>query len=193
VIFAGLIFAFTLWKELKEDYIENQIFGLSFMVFFGVATGYIVSKYIYPGFWFWTTLAGGVTGFVLALKKIGIKFLDIIDPFTLASIHSSVILLLGNLFLTKWDWRYLYLTVVLIILSLIYVFLKKNYKSFVWYKSGKVGFAGLAVIGIIFVTRTIIAVLSPDMLSFVGWADSILSASVALISFAALYKISKVK
>jgi hypothetical protein len=68
-----------------------------------------------------------------------------------------------------------------------------NYKSFVWYKSGKLGFAGISLLIILFLVRTLVAIIGIDMVSFVGRAEIIVSGITSLICIGLLINLGKVK
>ena len=74
-------------------------------------------------------------------------------------------------------------------LSLIFL----QYKRFRWYKSGKVGFAGLTTLGFIFLVRGLTALWVPFMLSFVGVMDAFISVIISVVAFGMVYNLSRSK
>ena len=72
-----------------------------------------------------------------------------------------------------------------------FFYLDSRYKRFVWYKSGKAGFAGVMTLGVYFLARGAIAMAFPFMISFVGKYDAILSGSFALVCFLLIYILSR--
>jgi len=81
--------------------------------------------------------------------------------------------------------------------SLILIFLSYwfdvNYRNFVWYKSGKIGFAGLTTAALFFLARTVIAINGLTMISFVGKIEAIISGAVVLVCIGLLINLGKEK
>ena len=81
-------------------------------------------------------------------------------------------------------------SLVLIFLS---YWLDVNYRNFVWYKSGKIGFAGLTTAALFFLARTVIAINGLTMISFVGKIEAIISGAVVLVCIGLLINLGKEK
>ena len=80
-----------------------------------------------------------------------------------------------------------------VLAGIIYLILNSKYKEFSWYASGRVGFAGLTAIGIFFLLSGIIAFIFPDMLSFVGKIDALISGMVAFVVFLSVFNLAREK
>ena len=115
---------------------------------------------------------------------------------TFEALIISVLPWLGFIFLADSVARtvlgsFLAFIVILIMVFMAY-WLDTHYKSFAWYKSGKIGFAGMATLGIIFLIRSLIAISGITMLSFVGKIDAILSGVLAFGCFLLLYNLGRI-
>ena len=91
------------------------------------------------------------------------------------------------------SWFSLSVFIFIIITITLYLFLSKQYKRFRWYKSGKVGFAGLTTLGFIFLVRGLTALWVPFMLSFVGVMDAFISVIISVVAFGMVYNLSRSK
>ncbi len=181
-------FLFFYWKRLREDYLPNQIFSSGILVIISI----FVSSILFRSslFWFWLTLLmmGGsfLFGFVKykmrffeSLEACGVGLLIWVEFFLLghATYYASFLSLAGALFV--------------VVLFFIYYYLNLRYRRFVWYKSGRVGFAGLCVLALFFIARAVVATLNVPMLSFVGRVDIVFSSIVAFILFFAIYNLAR--
>jgi hypothetical protein len=177
---------------MKEDYVSKMIFTTSFYIIIGIFLGKIAAFYFFPQWWFWTSLLGLALGFSIGVLRFKLKVFESIDALNPGIIIwvSLYFLLNATLFsnLTSF-WVFLNL---IVLVSLYYV-LDKHYKSFSWYRSGRIGFSGLTVLGIFFLSRAAVAATFPNVLSFVGTADIIISAVIAFCSFLVLFNLSKSK
>ena len=190
-IFLGFFIpAFIFWKKLKDDYLEENLFSSIFYIFTGISAGFLLSRLVLPEFWFWLTLIGSVSGLAVSLHRFKFNLYEILDGYTFSQL--SIILLiffydfLENMKLSSGGGFFL-----IVLFFGLFLFLDKRYKSYTWYKSGKVGFTGLVVIGLFFLTRAGVAVTFPDMLSLVGRNDAIISGVVAFAAYLMLFNLSK--
>lgn len=185
-----LLFLFSFWKKLKEDYTQNQIFTTGFYILLGIGAGNIIAVNLLPAWWFWLSLTGGVIGLIIGKIKFSLRILEAIDAFVSASLF-----LLAGSFLASWYFGknnlFLVGSGICILLIGLYKYLNEHYKRFTWYKSGRIGFSGLAVSGAFFLIRSLIALTNPNMLSFVGSPDVFLSGILAFVSFLALFNLSR--
>jgi hypothetical protein len=185
-----LLALFNFWKKLKEDYTQNQIFTTGFYILLGIGVSNIIAVNFLPMWWFWLCLGGGISGLAIGKFRFSLRILEALDAFVVAGLF-----LLSGSFLTSWYFGenslFLIGFTICILLIGLYKYLDGHYKRFTWYKSGRVGFSGLAVSGVFFLLRSLIALGSPNMLSFVGSSDIFLSGILAFVSFFALFNLSR--
>ncbi|OGM08628.1 hypothetical protein A2159_03715 [Candidatus Woesebacteria bacterium RBG_13_34_9] len=181
---------YLFWKRLKEDYISSQIFTTFFYILFGVIFFTILSDNFYPKYWFWFGLLGLISGLSLAIYRFKLRLYETIESVVISFLLILSGVLIFNWFLTSDKYSLGYGIINLLLFILFYIF-DKHYKKFNWYKSGRVGFSGLAILGIFFLIRIVIASGVGDMISFLGRIDAILSGIISFISFLALYNLSK--
>lgn len=194
-------FLFLTWRRLKEDYISDQIFSTGFIIIAFMLVGFSLSLAVYniqntiffntEGLVFWLPLLFGTIGFVFCFYRFKLRFFETLESVGLGLIFLFASSVMGSSVKTLNLKATLFALVIFALIPLFFVF-DKNYKKFSWYKSGKVGFSGLTILGIFFLVRAIIALISPNMLSFIGKSDAILSSIVAFIFFLTLYNLSNV-
>lgn len=194
-IFGVLTLLFSLWKRLREDYPSNIVFSVGFYILGCLLAGVLIFNFALPqilhksyffdsqGLWFWGALVGVVTGFALAIYKFRIRFFETLEALTIGGLFWFFYLLISQAAL-------LYALAVLVVIILFFVF-EKRYKTFAWYKSGKVGFAGLATLALFFIIRGGASLIYPEMFSFIGKIDAIVSAVLAFIFFATVYNLGE--
>lgn len=186
----SLLFLFLFWRKLKEDYQVADIFTTSFILLGIASVFFIISKKFFPVWWFWFLISGISLGLGLAIFKYKFKFYESLEALTLAFLPwLSLVFLVdsvknGSVFSLGY---YIYL----IGLLFLGFYLAANYKKIIWYKSGRVGFAGLFTLAIFFLVRAAVALLFPFMLSFVGKIEVILSGILAFIFFLMIYNLSR--
>lgn len=183
------VFLFTLWRRLKDDYLPNQIFSTAFLSLMGVAILGGLSKYVFGNWWFWLSLAGLIVGSILGLIKYRIRIYEYVDYITVPLMFWTFMLFLGDA-VGGQNWYSLILSIISILILTLYYFLNKNYRKFSWYKSGKIGFAGLASLLVYFMIRALLAVFFPFMISFVGKTEIIVSGALALVLSLTLLQLS---
>lgn len=183
-----LIFLFLLWKTLKDDYQYEKIFSLGFVVLVSVAVSILVLNFTPHLYWFWIMGTIMTISIALAIKKQRMKFFEVIEGFAISilpwlsfyflndSIQKSSL----SSFLAFW------LTLICIF---IYFLLKNYYRTFSWYKSGRVGFAGISTLLIFFIVRMISSIFFPYIISFSGKSEIFLSGSTALLLGILLYNL----
>ncbi|MFZ3301335.1 MAG: hypothetical protein WA152_01320 [Microgenomates group bacterium] len=182
------LFFFLLWKRLKDDYHYEKIFNLSFCILFGVIIGYFVSKQ-FPIYWFWIQITSIVITFGLCLIRQKMKFFESLDStvigllpwlsftFLIDAIDKSSL----SSFLIFW---------VGLIFIFLFFFLDSQYRKFAWYKSGRVGFAGVLTAGLFFLSRVILYLIYPQTISFIPNYEIYLSGTFAFVFFLLLYRLS---
>lgn len=185
-----LVLLFIFWKRLKEDYISNMIFTTSFYILVGVALASLLSFYIVPAWWFWVNILGIAAGLTLGIVRYRLKVFETIDALVPGMFFWLSMHFLRNAISVS-DIASLIAFAALMILIVLFFVLDNQYKKFAWYKSGRIGFSGLTVLGAFFLARAIVAASFPNVLSFVGKADIIISSIMAFFSFLSVYNLSR--
>lgn len=195
-------FAFFFWKRLKEDYTSTQIFSVTFYGLIGAALGLLLGNFLLlphlaksavfdpGGLWFWGALVGFTVGIAAGLRRFHMRFVE-----TLEAAGIGILFLLLGVFISdaasSASWISLAVSLFLTLCLIAFFTLDKKYKSFGWYKSGRVGFAGAAVLGSLFLTRSVVAIVFPFVLSFIGKIDAIISSVIAFAFFFLVYNLSQ--
>lgn len=188
-LFGILFLFFFLWKRLKDDYHYEKIFNLGLVILVSLVLGLLISKILMPSFWFWISFATIGLTFLFMIKNQKLKFFESLDGLII-----GILPLLGLNFLIDAVKRsslssFLMFWTVLILIFLFF-FLDSQYKRFSWYKSGRVGFTGLAIISLFFIIRIFIYLIYPQTLSFIAPFDIYLSPTFAFLFFLILYRLS---
>ncbi len=183
-------FLFILWRRLKEDYASSIIFTGGFLVLSGLAIAWGVSRIFMPRWWFWLDVLAISLALGFAIFRFKMKTFEVLDAavsaafpwlilaFLFDSVRMKNIYSLGGFF-------------VILAIYLLYHFLNASYKRFSWYRSGRVGFSGLAAIAILLSLRSLTSLFFVDMLSFVGRQDAIISGSIAFLAFLGIFHLSR--
>lgn len=201
-IIGFLPFLFFFWRRLKEDYTSNQIFTSGFYIFFLVVFLSLIFSLLIPkvvgqtaifsttGLWFWGGIFGFLIGIGISIWKLNMKFFEILEAGNLGLLFWICLIFLIDSVKNS-SLISLISFVVLSVLIFLFFFLDARYRKFTWYRSGKIGFSGLSVMGIFFLLRAIVALFFPFVLSFVGKVDALISGSISFILFLLLYNLSE--
>jgi hypothetical protein len=187
-----LICLFIFWKRLKEDYASDIIFQSATFIILGIFVGSFLSSRLFPVWFFWASLIGGSIGLTLAIIRFKIKFYESLETFIIASLPWLSLVFLANSIVTSSLSSFLAFLAILFMVFLSY-FLDTHYKSFTWYRSGKIGFAGIATASLIFLIRAVLAIGGVSMLSFVGKSEAIISGVMVFCGFMLLYNLGKIE
>ena len=191
--FSGVVvFLFVFWKRLKEDYSSNIIFTSGFAVLLGTALGFFLAKVIIPNWFFWTSFAGGILGMFLMILKFKLKFYEVLESLVLAQMPLVSLMFFKDSVEASSLNSFLAFVASLVLIFFSY-WLDLNYKNFPWYKSGRIGFAGLSSAAIFFLARVVIAILGVSVISFVGKIDIAISGIFFLIFTGLLINLGKIK
>jgi hypothetical protein len=191
-ILALLVFLFLFWKRLKEDYAAEIIFKAATYILVGIGIAWVASAKFFPAWLFWASLAGGLIGLGFAILRFRVKFYETLEAFIISSLPwLGLIFLMDSVTHSSLSSFSAFLA-ILILVFVTYYF-DTHYKGYAWYKSGKIGFAGLAIAVIFFLLRTLLAIAKVTMLSFVGRGEAIISAMMASISLILLFNLGRVK
>jgi len=201
-ILGSFLYFFIMWRYLKDDYEHEKILRTGFIFLFliyifGLSFNFLIASSISPspifrpqGFWFFGVIMGVFLAALIALKPLKIRIIDLMEAqipalFFLFFVVSTALGVINhaNLWIIS---IFLYL-----FFFILYFVLKANYKKFGWYRSGRVGFASLASVGLYFLIRSLIALMIPDMLSLAGRIDAVISFAFAFLAFYSLYNLSK--
>jgi len=199
--FGVLSFLFLFWRRLREDYSGSLIFSAGFGIIASILAGYLLSfifsnllseSYFFNphGLWYW----GGFMGFLAGVKIMQAKMnLKVIETFEAATMGTSVWTFLIYVFgfLTTKNPSSAALSVGVLLLFSFFYFLEGKYRSLSWYKSGKIGFSGVTVLGLFFVLRMVITLSFDNGFSTIGRVDLVLSAVVVFLLAFSLYNLSE--
>ena len=187
-----MVFLFFFWRRLKEDMRAEFLFGGGLLLGGLGLLALVASIILESSYWFWMVNVGFFGGMLLAVWKYRMRFFESLEAFVVGTFA----------FWTGWFWfsapiggRWVGVvqgTFFLVLICLFFVF-DRRYKAFSWYRSGKIGFSGLSVLGVFFVARAVVAVVSPNMLSFVGRFEAIVSGLLAFLVFFLLYNLAQEK
>lgn len=184
----SFFFLFVLWKRLKEDYFDNQIFTTGFYIL-GLAFVFrILSYYFLPGHWFWFIFIGILLGVGIARYRFNLRFFEVLEATVVSLFAPLIMFLLYDGVLSKRASSFFAISVIALFIGLYYLF-SAHYKRFTWYKSGRVGFSGLAILGLFFLTRALVALRFENMVSFAQY-DWLISGSTAFLTFLTLINLS---
>jgi hypothetical protein len=208
-IFAVLAFitaSFFLWKQLKEDYSEEDILSFTIDLFLASLIGarllYIIENLNffglnilnwflwgkYPGFSLLGAIIGGGLLFYYWTKK---KRWDLWLTFDKTVIAFFTIQLIGGIGLfissaSMFDLARLITNFVLLGFS---AYLTKNYRKFIWYKSGKLGFVAGSCFGLYFLLLGVLELFKRNGI----YLDRIIFPILAIICFFIVYRRSERK
>lgn len=190
--FGLLAFAFLVWKRLKEDYSGQQIFtsviylALGFFIFCFVAM-----RIIYP-YWFWVGMVGLVLSGALGIWRFHLKTYELVEAVVIGFLVWLAIIFLTDSVINSSLFSFINFA-LLVGLSGFFYFLDNHYRTFAWYRSGKIGFAGLMSAGLFFLVRGIFAGLYPTVLSFANHFEVYFSAIASFIFFLLTYNLSRTR
>ena len=188
--FGVLVFLFIFWKRLREDYAPGIIFESAFYVILGIGMSQFMSLRFFPNLFFWAGFLGSVAGIYLGHLRLRIRFYE-----SLESLVIGLLPWISFVFLTDSVTHFSLSSFLgfLGILFFIFIFyyIDTHFREFTWYRSGKVGFAGLSTLAIIFTARSAIALFGIGVLTFSGEYEAVLSGGIALVSFILLCNLSR--
>ena len=187
-----ILTAFSFWRKLKDDYVSEIIFNCFFLIIFGLVGGLLISLKFAGSWWFWLGIVGIVFGYFISYKKYKLNFYECQEAL-IVSFSPWLFLIFANHGVLNRNIYSLGNSVLILLLIVLYLFLNRSYKDFAWYKSGRVGFAGLTTAGVYFLLRGVIAIFFSSMLSFVEVFDPIVSGLSSFIFFLMLYNLSRSK
>lgn len=188
-ILGVILLFFLLWKRLKDDYHYEKIFNLGSIVLIGVVVVDVATRYFLQNYWFWIQVVVILALFLWVLSKQKLKFFESLDALIIGllpwlglgylvdSIKNSSL----SSFLSFW---------IILLFIFAYFFLDSQYRRFTWYRSGRVGFAGVVVACLLFISRIILYLIYPQTTSYVSIYDPYLSATFAIVFLFLTYKLT---
>lgn len=189
-IFAGIVGIYLYWKRLKEDYSAEKIFDSGLGVLSFTLLVYFGSYHFLNQFWFGLTTLCFLLALFIVSNRVKIKYNEILDAslvlvfpllssfFFVDSIRRSSL----SSFIAFW---------ILLVLIFFFYFLNTLYRSFSWYKSGKIGFSSLVVFGLLFIFRGLTSIFYKDVASFSGNLEIYISTSFVIIFFLLLFNLAR--
>lgn len=207
---AIIFFLFSYWKNLKDDHTSETIFSSGFILLCSaiavamliqlLGKGIVPTRIFSPrGLWFWGGAAGFLGAMFFIARKHSIRFFELFESATVSMLLGLLVISIIELLEARTPAT-IAVSVILFLLVLFYHFLRRNYKSFSWYKSGRVGFASLATISLFFFTKAISAIFFyAPMVSFgrgkgyslfIGRVDAIISTAAAFFLIVCIYNLS---
>ena len=175
------LFLFLFWRRLKEDYSRQIVFSSAFFILLGLFSGSVVASNLFPSWFFWLTTFGAFLGFSLGIFKYSLRFYEAFEAAFFAFLPWQVFYYLG---------RSLFLAGFLVFLILFFNYLNGHYKGFGWYKSGRIGLAGLLVAGLFFLVRSALAIVNPALLFLASQSEAVLSGISAFTIFLLVYNLA---
>ncbi len=189
-LLAAIVFLFLFWRRMREDYTANQIFTTAIYVILGGILGVAIAVKLVFVWWFWILLAGVFLGFGVGIWRFNLRFYETLDALIFSLLPWLAIFFLSdsivNLALSS-----LIASVLVFGLVGLYWYLDSHYKNLTWYKSGKVGFAGLTTAAAFFLVRAALAIPFGYVLSFSGKFEALISAITAFIFFLLIFNLSR--
>lgn len=154
---------FLFWKFTRDDYEDSDIFALWFMALTGGVLGFSVVNFFLHQDALFAGLAIAVLFGILRARKLKMKLFEIMEA-AVPAIFLFLAFVVLSWFVGGVTLR-LVIDLAIIVLSLgLFFLLKANYRRFLWYPSGKVGFASLATFSFYFVARAVVAMTLNKML-----------------------------
>jgi hypothetical protein len=185
-----LIFLFLIWKKLKEDYSYEKIFSLATLILTCLLVGFLISKKILPEFWFFLELIGVGIGFTIGILKYKLKFFETFEGVIIGLLPIVTLFFLSDSIKNSSLSSFLAFWLSLICIFLFFL-VNTYYRSFPWYKSGRVGFSGVFIAGLFFLIRALISLFFPDVISLSGNFEGLISGTLAFILFLLLFNLSR--
>lgn len=184
------VFLFIFWKRQKDDFSSDLIFKLGFNILIGISVGVTLSIWLFPIYSFWLGFIGGILGLFTALFKFRTKFYEVFEAFVISIMPWLALVFLHDSVIHSSLSSFLGFIGILVLIFVFY-YLDSHYKNFNWYKSGKIGFTGLAILGIIFIIRFGLAIFGVSMLSLIGKFEMLVSGLGILVCFLLLFNLAR--
>ncbi len=185
-----ILFLFVFWKRLKEDYSSTIIFQVASGILAGLTLGLVLSRLIAPSWFFWISFFGALLGTAVMIYRFKLRFYETLEALILASMPIVSMMFFKDSIINSSLTSFLAFVAILVLIFLSYWF-DISYKNLTWYKSGKIGFAGLSTAILLFFTRFIVAIGGLTMISFVDKIDPVFSGIFTVISIVLLINLGR--
>lgn len=186
----ALIFLFIFWKKLKEDHASEIIFSSAYTVLAGILAGYLLSLNFFPEWFFWSEVIGILIGYVISIYKFRVRVFETLDSLVISLLPWLSLTFLKDSVVNSSLISFISFVAVLLFIF-IYHFMDMRYKRFTWYRSGKIGFSGLATLTLFFITRAAIATSFGAVLSFVSVYEPYISGALAFMVALVIFNLSR--
>lgn len=182
------LFLFLFWKRLKDDYHYEKIFNLGFVVILGLAIGLLFSRFILQSYWYWICTVSVFIFYIVHITRQKIKFFESFEVLVISFLPWISFVFLSDAIKKSSLSSFLLFWVTLIAIFL-YFLVNSQYRKFTWYKSGRVGLAGLVTGLFYFISRIVLFLIYPQSMSLVPNYEIYLSSTFALVFFLLTYKL----
>lgn len=190
-----ILFVYLTWRNLKDSYEENKIVSYSWialLVFFigGRITYGLVNFGVWNDSWLswfsvWTKPGMDYIGGFLSLMLTNLIFSRVnnwkLIPFNEDTLFSTLLflffLMMDEFLRSRFDVIVGVYSLSLLLMIFLFNFFKKKYRSLVWYRSGKKGFAFLSTVSLFFLILGFLGILFKVNLAYsIGyWIISLIS------------------
>ena len=192
ILSANILFLYFFWKRLKEDYLADYVFTAAIYIIFAVVISQVVSMRFFPQWWFWVGFVATLAGLTGGIYRYRLRIVESVEALFLSTLPVLILIFTYHFVITR-EYGNLLASIYLLFLTFAFFFFDKHYKRFAWYKSGRIGFSGLTIAGVFFLTRSAVASFFPDMLSFSGKHEVYVSALVAFVAFLGVFTLARKK
>lgn len=187
----GIVFVlFFLWKRLKEDYHFERVFNLGLYVLAGTIIGGYLGFNYFKDYWFWLAVISTLIGYLLGRHRQKINFFESFEALIIGLLGWVSLVYISDSINNASLYSFLAFWVSLCLL-VFFFYLNAHYRKFAWYKSGKVGFAGVVVGFVYFLIRSMVSVSGFSVVSFAASFEYLFSGLTAVIFMILLYRLSR--
>lgn len=186
------LFLFIFWKKLREDYISIQIFNTATFIIIALIVTNIVSDRLFQVSRFWLNFSGVSLGLTVGIVRYKLRGFETLEAAVIGLFPWLGLTLLSDSIVNSSTPSFV-AAVLMFVLVFLYIIFDKHYKRFSWYKSGRVGFSGLTVLGLFFLTRAFVAAVFDNVLSLAMKYEGVLSGIAAFITFLAVFNLARQK
>ena len=179
-VLSFFFFLFIFWRNLKDDYIASQIFSCAFWIIILFLLGLFVS-YFLKQYQFFICFFSLSIGYIIGSYRNHIKFYEGLDSFVAATLLSLAFSSL--IIFNSYSFPLMIFYIFIYLIMIIYILVKRQYKSFIWYRSGKRGFSGLFCIGLFFLGRSLLSIIIPNLTLFLTEYEIFISGLISLFAF----------
>jgi hypothetical protein len=128
-------------------------------------------------------------GYIIGCYRNAIKIYDGYDSFIVSLLISGLVS--GVIFFNSVDLPKIIFYISIAASLLVYFLVHRQYKSFIWYRSGKRGFSGLFITGLFFLIRSVVSLIKPELTIMVTTYDIFISGLISFVSFLNIFILGK--